>query len=75
MNWVSASIGIVVLTASTASIGINIGVLIALRLAKSGIEYVILAGSSLLLCQELDPDIGRVWCIPCARIARFFQRF
>ena len=36
----------VVLTARTASIGIYIGVLIVLRLTKSGIEYVILAGSS-----------------------------
>ena len=34
------------------------------RFKKSGIEYVILAGSSLLtLSGALIPDMGRVWCL------------
>ena len=42
-------------------------------LKKSGIEYVILAGSSFFAFSRPDPDIGRVWCDPGAR--DFFKDF
>ena len=41
-----------------------IGGLILLRLKKSGIEYVVLAGYSLLTLLGLNPGMGRVWRLP-----------
>ena len=49
------SIGIVVLVTVSLSIGQYIGQYLALRLIKSGIEYVILAGSSLFSLSEAEP--------------------
>ena len=53
-----------------------IGRLISLRLKKSGIEYVILAGSSIFRCQGRNPGFGRSWLVVVARAARdFFNDF
>ena len=69
---VSLRIGIVVLKASTASIGICIGVLILLRLTKSGIEYVILAGSSFFPLSNAESRFLTVEMVDLARAARDF---
>jgi hypothetical protein len=49
-----------------------IGRLASLRLKKSGIEYVILAGSSLFGPISVMVSLGLFWA---ARSARFFQEF
>ena len=43
------------------------------RLKKSGIEYVILAGSSLLTLLGLNPGMGRVWRLPGGAQSAIFQ--
>ena len=50
-----------------ASIGNSIGVLTGLRLTKSGIESVILAGSSFFGCQRPKPDFRPSWLLSEAR--------
>ena len=64
-----------VLVTAPLRIGQYIGQYLASRLIKSGIEYVILAGSSVFLLPGLNPDIGRDRCLPGARSARFFEGF